>query len=136
MFKQAYINTSTYGKKCVCVCVCVCECVHPYLKVGELRVVEVRVDVQRGSNHQQRFKLVQWGAYVAGEAQTPDFQQSLQVKQYSEGNLDGEERKGKFSRNISTFCFLRFKEKSFPSSFIWQLQKHVSLQIIKIIILN
>lgn len=60
--------------------VCMCACAHPYLKVGELRVVEVRVDVQCGAHHQQRFKLVQGGADVAGEAQTPDFQKSLQVK--------------------------------------------------------
>ncbi len=57
-----------------------CACVYPYLKVGELGVVEVRVDVQRGAHHQQRFKLVQGGADVAGEAKTPDFQKRFQVK--------------------------------------------------------
>lgn len=56
---------------------CICACVYPYLKVGELRVVKVRVDVQRGAHHQQRFKLVQRGADVAGEAQAPDFQKSF-----------------------------------------------------------
>lgn len=29
-----------------------------YLKVGELGVVEVRVDVQRGAHHQQGLKLM------------------------------------------------------------------------------
>lgn len=43
-------------------------------------MVEVGVDVQRGAHHQQRFKLVQGGADVAGEAQTPDLQKSFQVK--------------------------------------------------------
>lgn len=42
--------------------------VQPYLKVGKLGMVEVRVDVQSGSHHQQRFKLVQRGADVASEA--------------------------------------------------------------------
>lgn len=56
------------------------ECVCPYLKVGELWVIKVRVDVQCGSHHQKRFKLVQGGADVASEAQTPYFQKSLQVK--------------------------------------------------------
>lgn len=32
--------------------------VKAYLKVGELGVVEVGVDVQRGAHHQQGFKLV------------------------------------------------------------------------------
>lgn len=30
---------------------CVHVCVQPYLKVGELGVVKVRVDVQRGAHH-------------------------------------------------------------------------------------
>lgn len=58
-----------------------------HLKVGELGVVEVRVDVQRGAHHQQQLKLVQGGADVAGEAETPDLQESFQVKQHGEGNL-------------------------------------------------
>lgn len=62
---------------------------YPYLKVGELRVVEVRVDVERGAHNQQRFKLVQGRADVASEAQTPDFQKGLQIKQYGKGNLGG-----------------------------------------------
>lgn len=60
---------------------------YPYLKVSELRVVKVRVDVQSGAHHQERLELVQGGADVAGEAQAPDFQQSLQVKQNSKSNL-------------------------------------------------
>lgn len=64
-------------------------CVCTYLKVGELRVVEVGVDVQRGAHHQQGLKLVQGGADVAGEAQAPDLQKSLQVKEHSEGHLGG-----------------------------------------------
>ena len=60
---------------------------YPYLKVRKLGVVEIGVDVQRGANHQQRFKLVQRGADVASETETPDLQQSFQVKQDSKSNL-------------------------------------------------
>lgn len=59
----------------------------PYLKVSELWVVEVRVNVQSGAHHQKRLELVQGGADVAGEAQAPNFQQSLQVEQNGESNL-------------------------------------------------
>lgn len=51
---QASMCASAY----TCVpCVCIFE--YPYLKIGELGVVEVRVDVQGGAHHQQRLKLVQ-----------------------------------------------------------------------------
>lgn len=56
-------------------------------------MVEVRVDVQRGAYHQQRFKLVQGRADVASETQTPDLQKSFQVKQNSKGNLGLNEEK-------------------------------------------
>ena len=69
--------------------VCVRACVCVYLEVGELRVIEVRVDVQRGPHHQERLKLVQRGADVTREAQTPDLQHGLQVKEHSEGHLVG-----------------------------------------------
>lgn len=64
---------------------------HPYLEVGELWVIEVGVDVQRGAHHQQRFKLVQRGADVASETETPDLQKSFQVKQHSKGHLEWKE---------------------------------------------
>lgn len=83
------------GFMCVSTGMHLCARVHPYLKVGELRVVEVGVDVQRGAHHQQRLKLVQGGADVAGEAQTPDFQKSFQVKQHGEGDL--ENKKSEFN---------------------------------------
>ena len=51
-------------------------------------MIEVRVDVQRGPHHQQRLKLVQRGADVTREAQTPDLQQRLQVKEHGEGHLE------------------------------------------------
>lgn len=41
-----YVCIST-GENCKNVCICV----QPYLKVGELGVVKVRVDVQRGAHH-------------------------------------------------------------------------------------
>lgn len=53
---------------------------YPHLKVGELGMVEIGVDVKRGAHHQQRFKLVQGGADVASEAKAPDLQKSFQVK--------------------------------------------------------
>lgn len=59
----------------------------PYLKVSKLWVVEVRVNVQSGAHHQKWLELVQGGADVAGEAQAPDFQQSLQVEQNGKSNL-------------------------------------------------
>lgn len=81
---------------------------YPYLKVGELGVVEVRVNVQRGAHHQQRFKLVQGRADVASEAQTPDFQKSLQVKQHCKGNLgwNRENRNIQCFFSIPNFCLL------------------------------
>lgn len=50
-------------------------------------MVEVGINVQSGAHHQERLKLVQGGADVAGEAQAPDFQQSLQVEQNGKRHL-------------------------------------------------
>lgn len=61
---------------------------HPYLKVCELWVIKVWVDVQCCAHHQQRFKLVQGRADVSSKAQTPYFQKSLKVKQHSKSNLE------------------------------------------------
>lgn len=44
--------------------------------------------MQSGAHHQKRLELVQGGADVAGEAQAPDFQQSLQVEQNGKSNLE------------------------------------------------
>lgn len=65
--------------------------VHLYLKVGELGVVEVWVDVQRSPHHQQRLKLVQRGTDVTSKAKTPDLQKSFQVEQDGKSNLKSNE---------------------------------------------
>lgn len=63
-------------------------CMNTNLKIGELGVIEIWVDMQGGAHHEQQFKLVQGGAKVAGKAQTPYLQKSFQVKQNSKRHLE------------------------------------------------
>ena len=58
-----------------------------YLEVGHVGAVELWNDVQRGADDQQQFKLVDGATDVATETETPDLEQSLEVKHHREPNL-------------------------------------------------
>lgn len=67
-----------------------------YLEVSELRMIQVWINVQGRSNYQQGFKFVKGRAYVASEAQAPDLQKCLQVKQNGESDLGDKILKNSF----------------------------------------
>lgn len=58
-----------------------------YLKVCELRMIKVGVDMESGSDDKEQLEFVERGANISGESQTPDLQEGFQVKQGSKSHL-------------------------------------------------
>lgn len=71
-------------------------------------MVEVRVDVKCCSHHQQRLEFVKRGGDVSCKPKTPDLQESLQVKENSEGHLD-EKRVKRVISHLAYYNISQFK---------------------------